>query len=84
MGRTRSDFIVEAACREAEDALRDQSYFPMARQAFARFQAMLDNPAKPCDRIRRLLLTKSALGMTVGAIVPPACGSDAVELPSFD
>jgi len=59
LGRTRSDFMLEVACREAEDVLLDQSFFPMDSQGFARFQAMLDNPPEPNERLRRLLLTKA-------------------------
>jgi uncharacterized protein (DUF1778 family) len=51
--------MLEAACREAEDVLLDQVYFLLDAQAFARFQAMLDRPPEPTDRLRRLLLTKA-------------------------
>jgi len=59
LGRTRSDFMLETACREAEDVLLDQTYFPLDPQAFASFHAMLDDPPKPTDRLRRLLLSKA-------------------------
>ena len=52
LGRTRSDFMLEAACREAEDVLLDA-------QSFDRFQALLDKPPEPTERLRRLLLTKA-------------------------
>ncbi|MBI2339950.1 MAG: DUF1778 domain-containing protein [Deltaproteobacteria bacterium] len=59
LGRSRSDFMLEVACREAESVLLDQTYFALDADAFARFQAMLDNPPKPTDRLRRLLTTKA-------------------------
>ena len=58
LGRSRSDFMLKAACREAEDVLLNQIYFPLDTDAFARFQAMLDKPPEPTMRLRRLLLTK--------------------------
>jgi len=57
LGRSRSDFMLEAACRAAEDVLLDQAYFAVDADAFARFQALLDNPPPPTDRLRRLLKT---------------------------
>lgn len=55
LGRTRSDFMLEAACRQAEDVLLDQTYFALDAKGFAAFQAMLDNPPEPTDRLRRTL-----------------------------
>jgi len=55
LGRSRSDFMLEAACRQAEDVLLDQTYFALDSEKMAAFQAMLDNPPAPSDRLRRLL-----------------------------
>ena len=55
LGRSRSDFMLEAACRQAEDVLLDQTYFALDREKMAAFQALLDNPPTPNDRLRRLL-----------------------------
>ena len=55
LGRSRSDFMLEAACRQAEDVLLDQTYFALDATAFATFQDMLDNPPAPTDRLRRTL-----------------------------
>ena len=59
LGRTRSDFMLEAACREAERVLLDQAYFSVGEEAFASFQQMLDNPPKPSERLKRLLRQKA-------------------------
>lgn len=59
LNRSRSDFMLEASCREAEDVLLDQTYFALDANAFAQFQAMLDNPPAQTDRLRRLLTTKA-------------------------
>lgn len=55
LGRSRSDFMLEAACRQAEDVLLDQTYFALDAKGFAAFQDMLDNPPAPTARLRRTL-----------------------------
>ncbi len=55
LGRSRSDFMLEAACKRAEDVLLDQTYFSLDTKSFAAFQAMLDKPPAPTDRLRRTL-----------------------------
>jgi uncharacterized protein (DUF1778 family) len=59
LGRSRSDFMLEAACNRAENVLLDQTYFALDDKAFAAFQAMLDAPPVPNERLRRFLLSKS-------------------------
>jgi uncharacterized protein (DUF1778 family) len=58
-GRNRSDFMLEAACREAETVLLDRRYFILDDDAFQRFMAMLDAPPTSNPRLARLLQTKS-------------------------
>lgn len=59
LGRSRSDFMLEASCREAEDVLLDQTFFTVNAGTFAKFQALLDHPLPPTDKLRRLLKTKA-------------------------
>jgi uncharacterized protein (DUF1778 family) len=59
LGRSRSDFMLEAACREAEDVLLEQAFFTVDDGTFAQFQALLDEPLPPTDKLRRLLKTKA-------------------------
>ena len=59
LGRSRSDFMLEAACREAEDVLLDQTFFTVDAGTFAKFQSLLDRPLPPTDKLRRLLKTKA-------------------------
>ena len=59
LGRSRSDFMLDAACRKAEDVLLDQAFFPVDAGLFAKFQAMVDRPLPPSDRLRRLLKAKA-------------------------
>jgi uncharacterized protein (DUF1778 family) len=73
LGRSRSDFMLEAACRQAEDVLLDQTYFALDAKGFAAFQDMLDSPPAPTDRLRRTLKAQApwavsavAAGKTAG------------------
>jgi uncharacterized protein (DUF1778 family) len=59
LGRSRSDFMLEAACREAESVLLDRRYFTLSDVAFKRFTRILDSPLKDNPRLRRLLRTKA-------------------------
>jgi uncharacterized protein (DUF1778 family) len=59
LGRSRSEFMLEAACREAEDVLLDQAFFTVDEGTFAQFHALLDQPLPPTDKLRRLLKTKA-------------------------
>lgn len=59
LGRSRSDFMLAAACREAEDVLLDQAFFAVDAGTFAKFQRLLDKPLPPTDKLRRLLETKA-------------------------
>lgn len=59
LGRSRSDFMLEAACRQAEDVLLNQTYFALDAKGFGAFQAMLDKPPAPTDRLRRTLKARA-------------------------
>ncbi len=59
LGRSRSDFMLEAACHAAEDVLLDQAFFTVDGTTFSQFQALIDNPLPSTDKLRRLLKTKA-------------------------
>ncbi|MBV8549536.1 MAG: DUF1778 domain-containing protein [Alphaproteobacteria bacterium] len=59
LGRSRSDFMLEASCREAQDVLIDQTFFTVNAKTFKWFQDMMANPLPTTDALRRLLLTKA-------------------------
>ncbi len=59
LGRSRSDFMLETACREAESVLLDQRYFSLPANEFRKFAAMLDGPPKDNPKLRRLLQAKA-------------------------
>jgi uncharacterized protein (DUF1778 family) len=56
-GKTRTDFILEAARRAAEDALLDRAVTAVSAQAYAAFLARLDAPAQPNERLRKTMQT---------------------------
>jgi uncharacterized protein (DUF1778 family) len=59
LGRSRSDFMLDVACREAESVLLDRRYFTLPEDEFKRFTAMLDKPPASNQRLARLLRTKA-------------------------
>ena len=59
LGRSRSDFMLEAACSKAVNVLLDQIFFSVDANTFAKFQALLDKPLPATDKLRRLLNTKA-------------------------
>jgi uncharacterized protein (DUF1778 family) len=59
LGRSRSDFMLDAACREAEAVLLDRRYFVLSEEAFKNFTVMLDKPPKDNPKLRRLLETRA-------------------------
>jgi uncharacterized protein (DUF1778 family) len=59
LGRNRSDFMLETACREAETVLLDRRYFTLPTEQFKQFSAMLDRPPANNARLARLLKTKA-------------------------
>lgn len=59
LGRSRSDFMLDAACSKAEDVLLDQAFFQVDSNTFAKFQALLNKPLPATDKLRRLLNAKA-------------------------
>ena len=59
LGKNRSDFMLEAACREAESVLLDHRYFQLDESQFKKFAAALDKPPADNPRLRKLLATKA-------------------------
>ncbi len=57
LGKSRTDFMVEAARREAESVLLDRCYFTLDDKAFAAFTAALDKAPSNNPRLQRLLRT---------------------------
>ena len=59
LGKNRSDFMLEAACRQADAVLLDRRFFLLDDKAYRRFMAALDKPMAATPRLRRLLASKA-------------------------
>ena len=57
--QNRSEFMLEVACREAENVLLDQAFFTVDNHTFDHFQKLLDQPLPATEKLRRLLKTKA-------------------------
>lgn len=57
LGKNRSDFMLETACREAEAVLLDRRVFVLDKATWKRFTALLDAPPRDLPRLRKLLST---------------------------
>ena len=54
-GKTRTDFILEAARRAAEEALLDRVILAVSPEAYSKFFARLDTAPRPHARIRKTM-----------------------------
>ena len=58
-GQRLSEFILESARRQAEEAILDQRTFFLNDDAHARFLALLNSPPKPSAKARARLSRKA-------------------------
>jgi len=58
-GQNRTDFILEAARRAAEEALLDRTLISVSEDAYRRFLAKLDAPPKPNARLLKTMRTRA-------------------------
>ena len=59
LNKTRSDFMLEVACREAENVLIDQRLFLGDESTINAFHALLDAPVGDNAALRQLLNKKA-------------------------
>ncbi|AMK25811.1 MULTISPECIES: DUF1778 domain-containing protein [Sphingobium] len=57
LGRTRSDFMIAASRKAAEDAILDQRVISVSSEAYGEFLAMLDRPAQANEQLRKTMQT---------------------------
>ncbi|MEZ4705785.1 MAG: DUF1778 domain-containing protein [Caldilineaceae bacterium] len=57
-GKTRSEFILDAATQAAENALLDQRLFALNAAQWDAFLQMLDAPAQPNAALAQLMATR--------------------------
>lgn len=55
LGKTRTEFMIESARRQAIDVLLDQRLFMLDADRFDTFMHALDNPPAPGPKLRSLL-----------------------------
>jgi uncharacterized protein (DUF1778 family) len=55
LGKTRTEFMIESARREAIDVLLDQRLFVLDPERYDAFMHALDNPPAPGRKLRSLL-----------------------------
>src|ERR1035437_1598501 len=66
-GKNRTDFMLDASRRAAEEALPDRTILTVSLKAYAEFLARLDAPPQPNERLRRTMRT-SAPGSERGTL----------------
>ena len=57
-GKTRTDFILEAARRAAEETLLDRALMVVSPEAYEEFLKRLDRPAQPREKLRKTMQSK--------------------------
>lgn len=57
--KSRSDFMLEAACQEAENVLLNQRLFSLNEGDYDVFKAMMDAPVQDNPAIKELLSSQS-------------------------
>ena len=58
-GKNRTDFILEAARKAAEEALLEQRIWGVSPETYAEFIARLDAPAQPNERLKKMIQTSA-------------------------
>jgi uncharacterized protein (DUF1778 family) len=59
LGKSRSDFMLEAACDKAQSVLLDQVFFNLDAEKFRQFTKLLDAPPAPNPGLERLMAVKA-------------------------
>lgn len=59
LGKTRTDFIVESARRQAEDVLLDRRLFTLSDEQHAAFMHALEAAPAPNAKLKRLMASKA-------------------------
>jgi uncharacterized protein (DUF1778 family) len=57
LGKTRTDFILDAARSAAQEALLDKILITVSTRSYAAFLKRLDAPPRPNERLRKTMLT---------------------------
>jgi uncharacterized protein (DUF1778 family) len=71
-GKTRTQFMLDASRRAAEEAVLDQALLRAEPDAYAAFVERLDRPAAPNERLRRTMQTPPPWGDEAPTKTDPA------------
>ncbi|MEA5468242.1 DUF1778 domain-containing protein [Spirulina sp. 06S082] len=58
-GKTRTQFLLDSACQEANDVILDQTLFALDEEKFQEFMEAIDAPPMNNEKLRALLNSKS-------------------------
>jgi uncharacterized protein (DUF1778 family) len=58
-GKNRTDFVLDAARRAAEDTLLDRTVLTVSPKAYRKFLALLDAPPRPNKRLLKSMQTRA-------------------------
>lgn len=59
LGKSRSAFMLEAACEHAQAVVLDQVFFSLEADKLRQFTALLDAPPQPNPGLERLMALKA-------------------------
>ncbi len=59
MGKSRSEFMVESATREAQQVLLDRTVFTLSPEAHSHFVEILETAVEPTEELRALMAMKA-------------------------
>jgi uncharacterized protein (DUF1778 family) len=58
-GKSRTEFVVDSARRNAIDVLIDRRYFSLDKKQFEAFMRVLENPPEPNAKLKELMRQKA-------------------------
>ena len=58
-GKNRTDFVLDAARRAAEETLLDRAFFTLSPKGYREFLARLDAPPRPNKRLLKTMQTRA-------------------------
>ena len=58
-GKTRTEFMIDSACRRAQEVLLEKRLFVLEGEKYEQVQRLLDSPPPPNSALKRLMASKS-------------------------
>jgi uncharacterized protein (DUF1778 family) len=59
LGKSRSEFMVETATKEAQQVLLDQTFIVVDSETFNWFADLLESPPEPTEALKALVATRA-------------------------